>query len=357
MLPLLSRAFLLVPLLWSLTATTNVIAQSSATGSSRPNPAQVPLGPSKPATLSSKSFDYWLSGHPEDSKPDKIRGGMFLSGGGGQVSDAWRWFIECAGGGNIVVLNALGTDFYQDFVFETLGNVDSVETIRFNEASAANDPKVLDIISRADGIFMSGGKQTRYIAWWKDSPIEAAINAHVMAGKPLGGTSAGLAIIGHYYYGSMEGSVRTETALGDPFDKRVDIGKDFIAAPVLVDVLPDSHFSNRQRLGRLLAFLGRTIVDENPKRLVGLGIDEGTALCVENDGTAKLFTEKDGSAWLVETTQPPTIVEPGKPLEFRHVKVTQISSVSRLNLVQRSVTNPQSVRFVSAVEGRLVVDP
>ena len=357
MLPLLSRALLLILSVWLFDATSIAIAQSATAGSSGTKLTPTPLGPSKPATFSSKSFEYWLSGSPEDSKPDKTRGGLFLSGGGGQVSDAWRWFIECAGGGDIVVLNALGTDFYQDFVFENLGNVDSVETIRFNEASAANDPKVLDILSRADGIFMSGGKQTRYIAWWKDSPIEAAINAHVLAGKPLGGSSAGLAIISHYYYGSMEGSVRTEIALGDPFDKRIDIGKDFIAAPLLAGVLTDSHFSNRQRLGRLLAFLGRTMVDEKPERLVGLGIDEGTALCVESDGMAKLYTEKNGFAWLVEATQPPSVIEPGKPLEMHHVKVTQISSDSRLNLVQRSVTKPLSVQFVSAMEGRLEIDP
>ena len=307
--------------------------------------------------LHSVGFDYWLSGNPEDSKPKVTRPGIFLSGGGGHVMEAWRWFVDCAGGGDIVVLSASGTDFYQEYVFNKLGGVDSIETIRFNDASAANDPRVQAIISRADGIYITGGKQTRYIAWWKDSPVEAAINAHVAAGKPLGGSSAGLAIIGHYYYGSMEGSVRSEEALGDPFDKRIDIGKDFIAAPVLADVLTDSHFSNRQRLGRLFAFLARTIADEKPKRLVGLGIDEGTALCVESDGNSLLFTEKDGFAWLVEPTEVPELIEPSKPLVFRHVKVTGISTNSKLNLIQRAVTNPHSVQFLTATDGRLEIEP
>lgn len=337
-----------------------LIAPTMAVMGETPNASTAKAAPplqSRPPDATTSSYDYWLSGNAADVKPDQTRAGMLLSGGGGHVLAAWQWFVQCADHGDIVVLSASGSDVYQDLVFKTIGGVDSVETINFKDAAAANDLHVLDIIAHADGIFMAGGKQTRYINWWKNSPVGAAINAHIRAGKPLGGSSAGLAVMGAFYYGSMAGSVTSKTALNDPFFRMVDLSGNFISAPVLDGVLMDTHFSTRQRLGRLLVFLGRIMVDAKPPRLVGLGIDEGTALCVEPDGMGKLFTEKNGNAWLVEPTHAPEVMEAGQPLVFHHVKVTGIGTGSTVNLLKREVTHPVSTRFVSAAEGKLNDDP
>ncbi len=312
------------------------------------------LGP----VLSAASYDYWLTGSAEDAKPAQHRAGLFLSGGGGDVTAAWRWFVACAGGGDIVILRASGADGYNDYVFSKIGGVDSVETIRFNDASAAHDPRVLDLIARADGIFLAGGDQSKYVTYWKGTPVGAALNAHLRAGKPLGGTSAGLAVLGQYYFSALEDSVTSATALADPFDKKVTLGRDFIAAPALVGVLTDSHFTARQRLGRLVAFLSRLSGDEKEKspRLVGLGIDEATAVCVEPDSTAKVFTEKKGLAWLVVPAGAPDVIAPGKPLVAHGVQVTGLGPESTLNLATLRVERPVSVRTVSAAAGKLT-DP
>ena len=52
--------------------------------------------------LSAASYEYWLTGNPADAKPAKTRAGLFLSGGGGDVTAAWKWFVACAGGGDEV---------------------------------------------------------------------------------------------------------------------------------------------------------------------------------------------------------------------------------------------------------------
>ncbi len=301
--------------------------------------------------------EYFIKGNAADAKPAKTSGGLFLAGGGGHVMAGWKWFIECAGGGDIVVLSASGTDFYQGFVMDTIGGADSVETIKFNDGSAARDPRVLEIIAKADGIFLSGGKQTRYLEWWKSTPVADALNAHIRAGKPIGGSSAGLAVLGEHYYASMNGSVTSKTALPDPFYRMVDLGTGFIRAPLLDGVLMDTHFSQRERLGRLLVFLARITNDLKPQRLAGIGVDEGTALCVEPDGTGRVFTEKNGCAWLAQPTQPPKTVEAGKPLVFEHVKVTAIGPESELHLPKLEVTRPVSTRYVSASGGQLHYDP
>ena len=310
-------------------------------------------------SLAAASYDYWLTGNPTDAKPAQTRPGLFLSGGGGDVTAAWKWFVACAGGGDIVVLRASGGDGYNDYVFTKIGGVDSVESIKSNDASAASDPRVLEIIAKADGIFMAGGDQARYVNYWKGTPVGAALNAHLRAGKPLGGTSAGLAVLGQYYFSALEDSVTSATALANPYDKKVTVGRDFIAAPALVGVITDSHFMARQRLGRLVAFLARIAADEKPQpsRILGLGIDEATALCIEPDFSAKVFTEKNGLAWLVAPQRPPEVIAPGKPLVSRGIQVIGLGPDSALNLKTLNVDRPAAFRVISAADGKLTDDP
>jgi cyanophycinase len=310
--------------------------------------------------LFAASYDYWLTGNAADAKPAKTRPGLFLSGGGGDVTAAWKWFVACAGGGDIVILRASGADGYNDYVYTKIGGVDSVETIRFNDASASRDPRVLEIIARADGIFLAGGDQAKYVNYWKDTPVGAALNAHLRAGKPLGGTSAGLAVLGQYYFSALEDSVTSATALADPFDKKVTLGRDFIAAPALAGVITDSHFMARQRLGRLVAFVTRLVATEKetkPTHLVGLGIDEATAVCVEPDATAKVFTEKNGLAWLVVPTHSPEVFAAGKPLVVRGVQVIGLGPDSALNLATLHVDRPAALRTIAAADGKLIDEP
>ncbi|MDP3069019.1 MAG: cyanophycinase [Opitutaceae bacterium] len=303
------------------------------------------------------SYDYWITGNPADAHPATTRAGLVLAGGGSEVVEAWKWFVACAGGGDIVVLRASGGDGYHGLVTDKVGGADSIETILFHDASAAHDPRVLDIIARAEGIWLAGGDQARYVAYWKDTPVGAALNAHLRAGKPLGGTSAGLAVLGEYYFAALHGSVTSETVLRDPFHRAVTLGRGFIAAPALAGVLTDSHFMARQRLGRLIAFLARLQADEKPARLVGLGLDEATALCVEPDGHATVFTEKNGRAWLVVTTQPPEPPVAGKPLAARGIRVTGLGPESTLNLTDLRVARPIALRTFSVIDGTLLEDP
>ncbi|MFA9352951.1 Type 1 glutamine amidotransferase-like domain-containing protein, partial [Escherichia coli] len=79
-------------------------------------------------------------------------------------------------------------------IYGQVGGVASVQTIVFHSRAASTDPRVLDILAHADGIFIAGGDQANYVRYWKDTPVARALDAHVRKGRPLGGTSAGLAI-------------------------------------------------------------------------------------------------------------------------------------------------------------------
>jgi beta-aspartyl-peptidase (threonine type) len=169
--------------------------------------------------LPAQAADYgrYLLGDPAAKTPGRVQAGLLLMGGGDRNFDALRWFMQRAGNGHIVVLRAsqageIGEEFYNE-----VGGIASVETFVFKDREAATDRAILRSLRRADGIFIAGGDQSRYVRWWRGTPVAEALDAHVRAGKPLGGTSAGLAMLGEYLYGAMDGgSQSSPRALADP---------------------------------------------------------------------------------------------------------------------------------------------
>ena len=303
------------------------------------------------------THDYYLVGDARDARPARTEAGLLLSGGGGDVDDAFRWFIAKAGGGDIVVLRASGADGYHDYLHRRIGGVDSVETIVFRDRAASADPEVLAVIALADGLFLAGGDQSRYVEYWAGTPVAAAINRHLRDGKPLGGTSAGLAVLGQFAFSARErGDLTSDIALRDPFDRRITLEEDFLELEPLRGVITDSHFMPRRRLGRSLAFLAR-LQERRPARLLGLGIDEKTALCLEPDGTGRVFTAAPGgAAWLL-VPQRAAELAPGRPLTFRDVQVVALGPDTRFSLRTLDVSRPQALSTVSVVDGRLTQSP
>lgn len=304
---------------------------------------------------------FFMTGNAADVTPAKTEGALMLMGGGGLVDEAYRWFIQKAGGGDIVVLKASdGTappsDQYGEYLHHTLGGCDSVEVICFNDRSASTNPKVLEAIRNAEGIFLGGGKQYLYADYWKGTPVAEAIEAHVKAGKPLGGSSAGLAVMGQVCYTAhLTARLTSEMAMKEPFDKVITFENDFLHFDLMRGVITDTHFTPRNRLGRLITFVARTQAGGID---LGIGVDEKTALCVEPDGTGKVLTTvPEGRAWFVQPTQPAELLREGSPLTFREVKVTTAGPESVVNLKTRVVEKPASASTMSIIAGELISKP
>ena len=261
-------------------------------------------------TLAASGYQYILSGSAADVTP-ATRPGYLLAGGGGSDDASHRWFLERAGYGDIVVLRASGSDGYHPY-FAELGPVDSVETILFRDVSAADDPFVLDRIRRAEGIFLAGGDQWNYVRYWRGTAVGREINAAIARGVPIGGSSAGLAVLGEFAFTAERDTVTSAQALADPFDPHVTLLGGFLKIPALRCLITDSHFSQRDRLGRLLVFLGRLrdASDACPA-ITGIGIDEGTSVQVEPDGAMKVSGR--GSAWVLKLRSKPGLKAGVKP--------------------------------------------
>ena len=297
-------------------------------------------------------YQTFVIGDESARTPDPVVGGLLLNGGGEWPYDAFRWFTAHAGHGHIIVLRASGTTESQDAFYNDIKGVLSVRTFLFSDRKAASDPRVLAAVKAADGIFVAGGDQSNYVRMWRGTPLNAAIDAHVAAGKPLGGTSAGLAIQGPWLYGSMDGgSITSAEAMADPLGKAVTIEGDFLHSEVLAHIFTDSHFDTRARLGRLFGFLAKTHTLDPERALAGLGIDEDSAMTVEADGTARFYAQVPGKhAWLVQPGEF-AVLQPGQPLNLEAVRVTGIDTGSTFNVRTLEVGAPAFVRRYDVVNG------
>lgn len=266
--------------------------------------------------------EYTRAGNPSDlvTKP---KPGYLLMGGGKDVEEAFQWMIDRAAGGDFLILRAAGTPAYNPFV-QKLGKVNSVATLILKTKEQSSDPAVIDHINRAEAIFLAGGDQWNYIRLWKDTPLSQALQKRIQEGVPIGGTSAGLAVLGEYYFSAEHDTITSDQALANPFHEKATIGKEFLAIQPLKHVLTDSHFTPRKRLGRLAAWLARL------DKVNGIGIDESTALLVEPTGEAKVVGVN--KVWFLRPTAKPELCQPNQPLTFRHIDLHTLSPGQTFNL-------------------------
>jgi len=312
-----------------------------------------------------KNFDYFVAGDPAAPRGAQTTFTLALMGGGGSVDAAFVALARGAGHGHLVILRAVSDDSFdpdagdygRSFRAEW-GPVASAETLVFHNRRASRDARVLATLAHADGIFIAGGDQANYIRYWKGTPVERALNEHVRANRPLGGSSAGLAILGHYSYTALDGgSLESKVALPDPFSAAVTLESKFLRLRFLCDVITDSHFSQRSRLGRLIVFVARLDDQRGDLNVLGVGIDEHSALLIDGHGIGRLAAGSAGSAWLVRATRKPQVLRAGAPLSADEVQVTRIGPDSAIQLRDGRVTQPADQTFAAIRAGVPVADP
>ena len=308
-----------------------------------------------------------------------------LMGGGPDVDEAFRWMIQRAGitpasGGRLVVIRATGDGAYNPYIYycnkkgatncaeftdgwvggAALG-LTSVETLVIPSAAAANDPTVNAIVANANAVWIAGGDQSHYIKYWKGQALEATLTRLMSANVPIGGTSAGLAVMGGFDYSALYLSATSAGALADPYHPDITFDPNplsttggFIAPPAFSGTIMDSHLDSRDRMGRLITFVSRLIkpgrsagasfgcpggvLSNSTARGIGIGVE--TALLVEGAPSGPGFkarrvtnvsTRTESAVYFVNVTLGPTLCAAGRPLE------TPTSSVQIYKLADSSV--------------------
>ncbi len=222
---------------------------------------------------------------------------LVLMGGGAEVDEAGARFAEAAAGGDVLVLRASGsTTSYTSWFADELPlavPAAAVGTVLVEDPAAGDDDAVLCRVARADALWLAGGDQRDYLLRWPADLHEAMARA-VTRGVALGGTSAGAMSLGALAFDAALGSIDAPAALAAPLGDDMSLSPSPFAAPTLDGWLVDTHFSERGRLGRLVAFAARAAHDGNP--VLGLGIDEETAVVIDG---ATVAVQGAGEAWLV----------------------------------------------------------
>jgi cyanophycinase len=200
-------------------------------------------------------------------EPDKP-GALVIVGGGGLPDSVRDKFMALAGGKAARVVIIPTASEAADRKEEEEGYLQpwrkygpaSLVLLHTRSREKADEPGFAKPIAEATAVWFSGGDQVKLVAPYRGTVVEREMRALLKRGGVIGGTSAGAAVMSDVM---IEG--------GYP---RADVGRGF---GFVTNAVVDQHFLRRSRVNRLLGVLA-----ERPK-LIGLGIDEGTALVVEGD--------------------------------------------------------------------------
>lgn len=270
------------------------------------------------------------------------QGSVMLVGGGEENYYDWSdapygWFVQQADSGKIINIDVSSVSSWYPDYFEWLGAANTSHGLQIATRNVANDSATYNELISARGIFIEGGDQWPYVATWKETLVEDAIHYVFNNGGVIGGTSAGLAVLGEVVFDAKFGSALPDEVAYNPYNSKVSFTDDFLH--ILPNVFTDSHFHTRARMGRLIPMLARRIQDFSEDNIIGVGLDDNTTFCIDSsligtvygEGTVTILFKSDNSIIKVVTGQPPT---------FTDIQYFQLNHSAIFNLATRTLASP-----------------
>ena len=311
-----------------------------------------------PAAEAQAKVTRYLTGNGADVAPTLAGPAHDFGGGGTDVDAALQWIIDqvrgctsCATKVDVVILRSTGSNGYNDYIY-AMNGVDSVETLVITSARDSNTAAVETTVRNAEVVFFAGGDQCDYVKNFRGTRVETAVESVYARGGGVGGTSAGEAIQGEFTYDGCAGSAVSSQALLDPYRRDITFTYDFFNWAHMEDVITDSHFVTRDRMGRTLAFLARQIRDGRASSALGMAVNEATSVVVDKQGLARVIG--DGPANFILAEHFPEVCEPRTPLTYSNYKIWKVPAGGTFNLVSRPTTG---FSLISVTGGALSGDP
>lgn len=203
-----------------------------------------------------------------------------------------------------------------------------IDTPHVASRADALDPRTAAVVASADAIFLGGGDQVKLISIIGGTPLGAAIHDAHTRGIVVGGTSAGASALAKTTLAGNE-----VDGAGELIEQYIGPGLGLVAHPAIID----THFSERRRLYRLFVALA-----EFPE-LLGLGIDEDTAMVVGGDEGRVVGA---GGVTFVDARSVrysnAGARRDGEPLTLSAVRVGVVGSGYCFDLAQRELVTPAS---------------
>jgi cyanophycinase len=195
--------------------------------------------------------------------------GSLVIVGGGKMPDTVRQeFLQLAGGVKSVRLVVIPTasadadepkqldSFLKPWIDAGVADVKSLHT---RDRKMADSEEFTKPLQEATAIWFSGGDQSKLTQAYLGTKTLDSIRTCYCSGGVVGGTSAGAAVMSDVMI--TGGTTKATTAEG---------------FGLLTACVVDQHFTQRKREARLLG-----VLKQEPK-LLGIGIDESTAIVVQN---------------------------------------------------------------------------
>jgi cyanophycinase len=218
------------------------------------------------------------------------KGHLVLVGGGDKPAAAMKKFVELAGGPQALIVavptasSEPDTGAYYVKLFKDEYGCGNVVALDIKTREDAMRPDLAETASKAGGIFFAGGDQSRITKAILDTPVGKAIADAFARGAVVGGTSAGTACQSNPMI-TGEGDLKMIKA------NTMELAPGF---GFFRGVIVDQHFIKRQRSNRLFS-----VILEHPD-LVGVGVDEDTAVWVRPDRTFEVIGA--GSVMVIDAT-------------------------------------------------------
>lgn len=282
--------------------------------------------------------------------------GLLLDGAGisGSPDTTLSWLHNRIAGdtsqraGNVLILRASYGNI-DDQHFYVTGNLASVQTVLLPPCAPLTQAgRVAAIVDTADAVYFAGGDQANYVRW-KGTALVAAVKRVYDRGGVVGGGSAGLAIQGAVVYDAvaadrLNADTHTADALRNPLEPRMSFTTGLFAWPALANTITDSHFVERDRFGRTAVFLARIFHDAllpPTDNIYALGIDAGSAVVVNPDGTAMVLNNNGANgAYLIRVGAPAVLLR-GKPFPRYTLDVSHIAhDGERFDLLDKQTPEP-----------------
>jgi len=288
--------------------------------------------PLQAAPAPKPGYQSFIVGNPADApQAPGMSAGLVLMGGGLDVDEAYQWMCQRAGGGDFVVIRTTGTDAYNPYIQQLCPQMDSVETLIITTTTGANSTYVRDQIHNAEALWIAGGDQSTYVNLWRGTAVQSEVN-YLLNTKavPVGGTSAGLAVLSQFIYTGALGSVTSSQALANPFHRYVTLDRDLFDSSLGAGKLYDSHFVTRDRMGRTIVFLARIVDNGWAAQPRDIGIDEHTAILVNPNGAGTMVGT--GAAYFLQAPGPAQVLAPKTPLTYHNIGVYKVPQGGTFNL-------------------------
>jgi cyanophycinase len=259
--------------------------------------------------------------------PEPVKGWLIMVGGGDVPDEVKNRFVALAGGPNanfVLIPTAMSDEqLTAAGYFQGQGkgwartwgiNPDHITMLHARDKAQTNSEYFLQTLRKASGVWIPGGRHWRLVDAYLDTAVEREIKELVARGGVVAGSSAGATIQGSFLIRGDPG-----TAKNPDGDNTIMIAKGYERGfGLLSNSAIDQHVNTRRRENDLAE-----VIEKHPE-LLGIGIDEGTAIVVHGDSFEVIgngrVTITDGNR---NNGAPYYFLSPGQTFDLKQREATE----------------------------------